>query len=200
MRRSGALAVDDRRRRARLSPFLLAQRHAESVVDPLQRPVPRPQLEIAVHRALRREILRQVSPRTPRFQHGQQPVDHLTHVHRALPAALLRRRDHRCDQCPFRVRQIARIPQTLPLVALAVRRRPHLVPPSPQLAPDIESQPIPPTQHLSGRALKCVIFCSLMGITQDLVRPRRESGTRVLRQDEGFDRDGGPLHGAETRP
>ena len=55
----GALAVDDRRRRARFAAVSFAQLNIERVMDALQCPVPVPQVKIVMHRALRRQVLRQ---------------------------------------------------------------------------------------------------------------------------------------------
>jgi hypothetical protein len=68
LRRLGALAVEQGGRRAGFPAFLLAHRDIESIVDMRQRPVPRPQLEIAVYRALGRKILWQVAPRAASLQ------------------------------------------------------------------------------------------------------------------------------------
>ena len=52
------LRVDDRHRRACFTSLLLALRHVQRVMDALQGAVPVPELEIVVHRALRRQIPR----------------------------------------------------------------------------------------------------------------------------------------------
>src|SRR5712671_3128276 len=69
-----------------------------------------------------------------------------------LVAALFGRRDQRRDKPPFRVRQIARIPQSAPLVAPAIFDRPHRRPPN--QAASLESQTIPPNQHVLGQTLR----------------------------------------------
>ena len=68
MHRLGALAVEKSSRGAGFAAFLFAHRDIEGIVDMRQRAIPGPQLEIAVHGALGREILRQVPPRATRKQ------------------------------------------------------------------------------------------------------------------------------------
>ena len=58
----GALAVDDRGRRARFASLAFAGDDIKQVMEPLQRAVPLPQHEVVVHRALRRQVLRQGVP------------------------------------------------------------------------------------------------------------------------------------------
>src|SRR4051812_8790355 len=54
-----ALAIDHRRCRAGLAPYLLTAFVVESVMDALERAVIAPAIEVVVHRAFRRQILRQ---------------------------------------------------------------------------------------------------------------------------------------------
>src|SRR5580704_965133 len=75
-----------------------------------------------------------------------------------LVAALFGRRDQRRDKPPFRVRQIARIPQSAPLVAPAIFDRPHRRPPN--QAASLESQPIPPNQDVLGQTLSPSNLCA----------------------------------------
>ena len=93
-----------------------------------QRAVPSPQLEIAVHRALRRKILRQMAPRTAGLQHIKQPADHRADVDLARSAAAFGRRDQRRKDRPFAIRQIARISQRRSVIACSALFRPHVVP------------------------------------------------------------------------
>jgi hypothetical protein len=59
--RLGALGVDDRVTRARLSPSRLADRDIKRLVDTVQRAIPIPQLKIEMRRAFRRQIFRRRS-------------------------------------------------------------------------------------------------------------------------------------------
>ena len=129
MSRLATLAVDDRRRRARFAPGPLARLDIERVVDAFQRAVPIPQAEIVVRRALRRQILGQSLPLTAGRQHIEDRVQHFADVHLAPPAAALGRRDHRLDQRPFAIRQVAGISKTLASRDMTMFCCPHVVPP-----------------------------------------------------------------------
>lgn len=83
-------------------------------MDALQRAIPGPEIEGAMHRALRRKVLRQVAPGAAGLQNVKQPVDDLSGIDLALASAPLRGRDQRRDQRPFRVRQITGIAQPAP--------------------------------------------------------------------------------------
>src|SRR3954465_3171352 len=78
------------RARACFTSLLLALRHVQRVMDALQGAVPVPELEIVVHRALRRQILGQRLPLAAGPQHVEDPVQNLAHVPRpsapAVPA------------------------------------------------------------------------------------------------------------------
>lgn len=119
-------------------------------MDALQRSLPGPQVQIAVHRAARRQVLGQMPPLAARLQHVQHAVQHRPKIDAAVPPTAPRRRDERLDEPPFFVAQVARVAQTAAIMALSVLRRPH-----PHLHPggDFESQPIHPIQLLLGRAL-----------------------------------------------
>src|SRR4051812_1277312 len=147
------LAVDDRRRRARLAPRILPHLNIERVVNALERSVPIPQVEVLPDGAARRQVLRQRLPLAPRPEHIDDPVEDLTNVHRSRAAAALGRTDQRSDQRPFRVRQITLIPQAAPIRRRSMFRLPHEAPPN--QVPSKESQAIPAIQVLSGRALRC---------------------------------------------
>src|SRR3954465_2041357 len=146
------LAVDDRRRRARLAACVLPHLNIERVVDALQRPVPVPQVEVLPDGAARRQVLRQRLPLTPRPEHIKDRVEDLTNVHRSRAAAALGRTDQRSHQCPFGVRQITLVTQAAPVGRRSMFRLPHEAPPN--QVPSKESQAIPATQVLSGTALK----------------------------------------------
>ena len=87
LRSLGALAVDHRRRWARLAPFPVAYRHIERVVDALERAVPVPQHEVVMCRRLRRQVLGQRRPLAARPKNIEDPVEHLADVHVARPTA-----------------------------------------------------------------------------------------------------------------
>ena len=79
-----ALAVHDAGGRARLTVNLLAAFHVERVGHLLQRAIPAPPAEIAVHRAARGQVLRDVAPLAAGAQHIHHAVDHLAHADGAL--------------------------------------------------------------------------------------------------------------------
>src|SRR5262249_35076930 len=109
--------------RTGLTLGLFAAFHIERVMHLLQRAVPALPAEIAVHRATRRQILRDVAPLTAGAQDIHHPVENF-----ALAAAALGRGDQRLDLLPFRVREITRIAQLVTVVARAVLGRPHRAP------------------------------------------------------------------------
>src|SRR6188472_3234284 len=84
-----------------------------------------PATKIVVDRAARRQVLRHRPPLATRAEHIHQPVDHLAHVHRPLVASALGSRDHRRNQRPFLIGQVARIAQLAAVVASAVLVGPH---------------------------------------------------------------------------
>src|SRR5713101_5098698 len=97
-------------------------------MDALQRPVPRPKVEIVVHRALRRQVLRQCLPLAAGRQHVEDAVQNFAYIDRALASATLGWRDQRFNQPPLRLAQVAGIAQTLALRRPAMYVRPHVVP------------------------------------------------------------------------
>src|SRR5215204_6534772 len=129
------LAVDDRRRRARLAACVLPHLNIERVVDALQRPVPVPQVEVLPDGAARRQVLRQRLPLTPRPEHIKDRVEDLTNVHRSRAAAALGRTDQRSHQPPFGVRQITLVTQAAPVGRRSMFRLPHEAPPNQVPAP-----------------------------------------------------------------
>jgi hypothetical protein len=146
--RFGALSIDDRGSWTSFPALALARGNIECVVDALQLSVPIPQHEVRMRRALRRQRL----PLATGREHGEDCVGNLANVHLTPTAAALGRRDHRVEQRPFGIRQIARISQTTPLSGAAMlstsRRRQSTI-----RVPHNESQAIHPTQQLSGSAL-----------------------------------------------
>jgi hypothetical protein len=152
--RFGALTVDDRGSWAGFPALALACGDIECVVDALQCSVPIPQHEVRMRRAFRRQVLRQRLPLATSREHVEDCVENLANVHLAPTAAALGRRDHRLNQHPFGIRQIARISQTMPRSGAAMFRFPHFGTPQSMIRmPHKESQTIHPTQQLSGSAL-----------------------------------------------
>jgi len=122
-----ALAVDH----TGLSAHHFEALHIQCVVDLLQRAIVIPADEVIVHRA------EQI--------HG---VDHFTHVHLTMAAAVLCRRDQRLDVRPFLVGQITWVAQLVPVVPVTVFDRSHMAPR--ESVPEIESQSI---RAVQGRPL-----------------------------------------------
>src|SRR5271167_4917496 len=120
-----ALAVDDSGARTGFPLLSFATLFIERVVDPFQRAVICPQIEVVVDRASRRQVLRDRTPLTAGRENVHQAVHHLPHDHCALATASLARRDQRFDQPPFVVGQIARISQLAAVVTGSVLARPH---------------------------------------------------------------------------
>jgi len=152
--RFGALTVDDRGGWARFPALALARGDIERMVDALQRAVPIPQHEVRMRCTLRRQVLRQRLPLATRREHIEDCVENLANIHLAPTAATLGRRDHRLDQRPFGIRQIARVSQAASIRRAAVFGFPHRALPQENHAPDKESHPIHSTQEVSGSALR----------------------------------------------
>ena len=95
------------------------------MMDAVQDAVTRPFPEIVVDGRARRKVLRQLAPLAAGPQHVADRVHGLAHVGFALAPARARRRDHRLDELPFRIRQIARITSCPRLVQLARLFCPH---------------------------------------------------------------------------
>src|SRR5918993_4130562 len=148
-----SLAVNDRRRRARFSARLLSDLHIERVVDASQRAVPIPQVQVLPDRAARRQVLRKRLPLTARPKHVEDGVQDLADVHRPRSPTALGGRDQRADQRPLSVSQITLVPQATTIRRRAMFWLPHEAP-LPTQVPPKESHPIPPTQLLSGTALR----------------------------------------------
>src|SRR4051812_19348727 len=145
------LAVDDRRRRARLAPRILPHLNIERVVNALERSVPIPQVEVLPDGAARRQVLRQRLPLAPRPEHIEDPVEDLTNVHRSRAAAALGRTDQRSDQRPFGA--VRSLSYRRPRRSAAARCSGFHMRQPPNQVPCNESQAIPAIQVLSGRAL-----------------------------------------------
>src|SRR5207244_10802988 len=124
----GALAIDDRSRRARLASSALAGLDIERVMDALQRAIPIPQHEVGMRRALRRQILRQRLPLAAGREHIEDRVENFADVHLAPTPTAFSRRDRRFDQRPLAVAQIARVARAMAVGSTAVFRLPHSAP------------------------------------------------------------------------
>src|SRR5215475_3891916 len=97
----GALAIDDRSRRANLASVALAGLDIERVMDALQRAVPIPQHEIRMRGALRRQILRQRLPLAARREHIEDRVQNFADIHFAPTPTAFGWRYRRLDQRPL---------------------------------------------------------------------------------------------------
>src|SRR5437868_2519257 len=97
----------------------------------LYRSVVIPQIEIAVDRAARGQVLRDRPPLAPRAEHVHQAVDDLAHVARALVAARFRGRDQGSNERPLLIGQVTRVAKLATVVTRAVLVGPHRQPQSP---------------------------------------------------------------------
>jgi len=95
------------------------------MMDTLQCAVPVPQLKIVVHRALRRQVLRQGLPLAAGPQDVENPVQHLTHIHLAFAPAVPRWRDQVLHKHPFGIDQITLVTKAAAVRGYAVFRLPH---------------------------------------------------------------------------
>lgn len=109
--RLGALTIDHPGTWAGLAPFDLARSHHQQVIDRLPQATVAPGVEIALNRRERREILGQHPPLATTCCHVEDRVHNLAQVGAARPAARLRGRQQRLDQCPLACPQIAWITQ-----------------------------------------------------------------------------------------
>src|SRR5882724_2652181 len=120
-----ALAVDDRRRWACFPLRLLPASHIQSMVNAIESAIPIPEVEITMHRAAWRQILRDGAPLAARGKHVHQAVHDVPHDHRPLAAATLGGREQRLDQRPLFIRQIAGVAKLAAVVKGSVFVRPH---------------------------------------------------------------------------
>src|SRR5262249_20165188 len=116
--------------------------------------VPAPQIEVVVHCALRRQVLRDRTPLTAGRENIHEPIHDLAHDYRALVATWLAPRDQGLDPLPLVVGQIAQIAQLAAVIAGAVLGRPHGGALSSNQATTLESQQIHMIQLLSGQTLR----------------------------------------------
>src|SRR5208283_6029152 len=111
-----ALAVDDRRRRARLAFGQFAAFHVKRMVDAIERAVVIPADEVIMYGAAWRKVLGDRAPLASGAQDVHRAVHHFTHLDRALVAAGLGPRDQRLDQVPFVIGQVTRVAQPATVV------------------------------------------------------------------------------------
>ena len=129
-----ALTVDDSSGGTGFSPLLLAALHIKRMMDTIQRAVVAPQVEIIMHRAARRQVLRKCPPLASRGQDVHDRVHDFACTHATPVSAGLGWRNQRFDQRPFFIGEITRISQLTAVIAPAVFRRPHTCPrPQPNL-------------------------------------------------------------------
>lgn len=64
---------------------------------------------VEVHGPPRREVVRQMSPRTPAAIEVEHGIEHFSKVYRPRPTPKLRRRNQRLDQSPLTVRHVRRV-------------------------------------------------------------------------------------------
>jgi len=61
---------------------------------------------VIMHRAPRRKVVRQLSPRAAGASEVEDAVEYLTHVDSPMPTARLGSRDHRFDDRPLFIREV----------------------------------------------------------------------------------------------
>jgi len=120
-----ALAVDHRRRRARLAPDPLAIEHDEVMVEGLEQALPAKPEEPAVDRRHRRKILRQHSPRAAGSQNIEDRAHDLAHRPLTRPARPGERRHERRDDLPLSLCQVASIAEMIAAMLPTGGRVPH---------------------------------------------------------------------------
>ena len=118
------LRVDDRCRRTGFTSFLLAHCNVKRVVDAFHSAIPVPELEIVVHRALRRQVFGQRLPLASGPEHVENPVQDFAHVDRAFASTVSPRRNIG-RQWPIR-RQSDRLDNAGPCVRGAARSGVHM--------------------------------------------------------------------------
>src|SRR5262252_8991173 len=107
------------------------------MMNAIQRAVIAPSVEVVVHGALGRQILRDRVPLAACAENIHDAVDNFADVHRPLVATTLGRWDFRFELRPVFVGQVTLVAQAATVVAAAVLSRPHVAPL--EAAPRIES-------------------------------------------------------------
>src|SRR5215213_3846254 len=106
-RRLDALTVEDGRRGLRLAPRGLPHPRAEAVVEAAPEAAVAPLPEVAVDGRPRRVLTRQVPPGAARAVKIKDGVEHQPHVSGAGTTAALGGREHRFDNMPLSVGEVA---------------------------------------------------------------------------------------------
>ena len=123
-----ALTVDDGGARAGFSVGQLPTLDIERVMDAIERAVPSPQVKIVVHRATRRQILRDRSPLATGAQHIHEAIHDFPLIDLAIPSTMFGRWNQRSDVRPFFVRHVTRVTKLVPVVPGTVLWGPHAAP------------------------------------------------------------------------
>src|SRR5215475_57602 len=144
-----ALAIDDRGGGGGLAFRLFAACDVERVMNAIQHTIALPPDKIAVHRAVRRKVLRQIAPLATGTQDIHHAVHGRPHVDPALPTAGLGRRNQRFNIRPLVIRQIARVSQVITIVFRSVLKRPHPTPPG-----RIRPPPLNPKDSADSRSFE----------------------------------------------
>jgi len=119
------LAVDDRSRRAGVTPDPFAICRHQRVVYPFKAPVVAPGGEPAVNRPPWRQVVRQQAPRAAGPHDIEYPVDDLAHRPLARPAHRAGLRQVRRDHAPLCVGKIGLVSGDRAAMLLSSGRRPH---------------------------------------------------------------------------
>lgn len=90
--------------------FLFPARHVKRVVDPVQRAIVAPAVEVVIQRALRRQILRHIAPLAASAEHIHDPIRHIANRHFAAAAAALCSGNQGFNLGPLGVGQITGVP------------------------------------------------------------------------------------------
>src|SRR5689334_2086383 len=99
--RRSRLAVDDGRRRPRLTPKPAPRLPDQSLYDPLPSAAVAPTVKIALHRRVRRELPRQGSPLAAGGQNVEDRLHHLAQIDFPWPPKPASRRQLAGNQRPF---------------------------------------------------------------------------------------------------
>src|SRR5712691_5190626 len=162
--RRHALAVDNPGAGCERSALLLAGPGHQPGIDPVPGAVVAPAIEIALHRRIRRKVLRQGAPLTAGPQQIEDGVDDRAQVALARPPQSARRRQQWRDLRPLRSSRVACIAQLVTPILLPSGFGPHVVPPS--LSPNkTESQLTEITQFIFGQPLRSAQRARLEGRT-----------------------------------
>ena len=121
-------------------------------MDPIQRPVIVPKVEIFEQRAAWRQVLGDRAPLAAGAQDVHQAVHDFTDIDAPPAPASLGRRYQRRDMSPFAVRHVTRVAKLAAIIGAAIFRCPHRSCP-PVRENTLESHPTHMIQQLFGRTL-----------------------------------------------